>query len=87
MKSPPRIGQPVQFFDPALTPQPPHFKGTGPYAALITGINPDGYVHVVVFMPWIAPVHYGPIAYGGPAQTDHGCENPATDAPYWIETD
>lgn len=65
----PYTGMPVQVYDPTGTPQPPHYIGPGPYAALIAQIDPSGYVHVKVFMPHvIQPLDWGPLAHRDQAE-------------------
>lgn len=65
----PYAGQMVQAFSPEATPQPPHYIGRGPYAALIAQVDPSGYVHVKVFMPQVTqPLDWGPIAHKSQAE-------------------
>jgi hypothetical protein len=69
MNAAPYIGKIVHAYDPTATPQPPHYIGAGPYAALIVQDEKTGYVHLKVYMPKVVqPIDWGPVAHKDQAE-------------------
>lgn len=63
------VGKIVHAFDPTAKPQPPHYIGAGPYAAMVVQIEPTGYVHLKVYMPHVTqPLDWGPVEHSSRAE-------------------
>lgn len=63
------LGTMVYAYDPTASPQPPHYMGCGPYAAMVVQIEPNGYVHLKVYMPKVVqPLDWGPVAHKSAAE-------------------